>query len=93
MSDIKFQDPPPANRSKHSRVARTDWRRVADALAERPGQWALVAEGYHREAVQQIKQGELSAFRPVGAFDATARSRGNGKFDIYARFIGEAARR
>lgn len=83
MTDLKWQDPPQDPRGRKPGHGR--WKMVADELRSRPGEWALVLVG-SASNVQRIKRGEDS----MGpGFDATSRRRPDGKFDVYARFVGE----
>ena len=47
MTDIKWQDPPAASRPSSNEMAK-HYDEVARILHERPGEWALVSEGYVR---------------------------------------------
>ncbi len=42
MSGIEWAEPPPPRRGRHSSSDR--WRDVADALRQRPGEWARVKQ-------------------------------------------------
>lgn len=90
MSDLKWQDPPP---NAAGRPSLTDWRAVAAALRERPGEWALVVEGVSISTATNIKKARLVAFAPAGSFEAVARNGSNKtkRADIYARYVGESA--
>ena len=84
MSEIEWADPPTNGRSSQ------DWAEVAFQLRANPQRWAKVRSAAKSPTTAtQIKQGVLSAFRPAGAFESrTARAEG-GRWDIYARFVGE----
>ena len=88
MTEIKWQEPPA---SAHGRSS-SKWRDIFTALAERPGEWALVAEDAPLSTSSNIKRGTLGGpeFRR-GDFEATARKRPGGKYDIYARYVGGVA--
>jgi hypothetical protein len=65
---------------------------IAEALRQRPGEWALVFEDIHKNYALWMKQAILKGFEPAGAFEATCRNQDQktgvaGK--IYARFVGE----
>jgi hypothetical protein len=77
MSDIKWQAPPA------SKTDRTKWARISEQLRGRPGEWALVAERVSRAT------GETQC-RKYG-LERTVRSRKDGQFDVYARFVGEVS--
>jgi len=83
MSDITFTDPPAATRGKL-------WGRhqqIAEALRERPGDWALVMEGVNGSNSHSIRTARIKAYAPAGAYEATARKNGD-RHDIYARYVG-----
>jgi len=86
MADIIFEDLPPAGRTS---VQET--RAAAQALREHPGQWARVrtfaGSAGSRKYAYAIKHGVPAAWRPAGAFDATARAV-DGEFRVYARYVG-----
>ncbi|MFI6089569.1 hypothetical protein [Streptomyces sp. NPDC051218] len=69
---------------------------TAQALRERPGEWAHIEDlGNLNRATNlayRIRTGRHSAFRPAGAFDATARLADDGTASVYACF-NSAARR
>lgn len=84
MSDITWQEPPPARKGPGSEKTA-----FFDALRERPGEWALFPSSpMHPNAAHNIKRGLYSGVE-AGEFDATARSRGDGTSDIYVRYVGE----
>ena len=67
----------------------TKWKSIADALRDRPGQWALVAESVSRALASGIKKRVLLP----GEFEITTRKNGeDGKCDMYARYIGGETR-
>ena len=79
---MKFQDPPKTQRSKHPHYE------IAAELRAHPNQWALVFENTNPTYQQHIKSGFLAAYRPAGSFESRSASKGAGKFDIYARYVG-----
>lgn len=62
------------------------WSEEANALRSNPNTWAVIVEGQPNAAVLalNIRRGRLSAFRPVGAFDAKVR-----RGAVYAIYLGE----
>ena len=86
---VKFQDPPKTTGGRGSRGKHLE---IASELRGRPGEWALVMEGVAGSSPTMIRTGAIRAYTPAGAFDATARKRPDGKFDVYARFVGEVSR-
>lgn len=99
VSDIEFEDPP-----ERRRAARLSHSIIAAQLREKPRQWAVVdrrptstsARGLAYTISHAMR---LPAYRPVGSFEAMARTvdvrQGDGtrkpEFRVYARFVGEAA--
>ena len=86
MTDIKWQEPPTDGR------IRGQWEKVAAALRGRPGEWALVRERADASQAIRIKRATIPAFSPAGSFEAVSRKREDGKFDVYARYVGEVSR-
>lgn len=85
MTKLKWEEPSPSRTTNRSK-----WREIADQLRERPGEWALVAEGFKYSVyATYINKGRLAPFEPSGSFEGTSRKREDGKFDIYARFVGD----
>lgn len=75
---IKWQNPPAQNSGR-----RRKYDGIRDALMERPGRWALVAEGQqHRNVGDAIRQ--------YGDIEVTTRKTAAGLIDIYARYIEPA---
>lgn len=93
MTDLQWEAPPAP------RGARTEFfKRLAARLRERPGAWAVAAEGlseYRTQAAvlaSRIKTGKLTAFRPAGEFEATsAKDKETGDTRVYARYVGPGA--
>jgi hypothetical protein len=91
VENIRWEDPPPSKK-------RTSWAgkyaHIADALRQRPGEWAIVSEDAQGNLASYIKQGTLKGFAPPRSFEAVSRvnpgyeSRNNMRSTIYARFIG-----
>lgn len=78
---LKFQDPPPRSAAKH--------QEIAEELRDHPGQWALALEAVHSTNARVIQQALNRVYQPAGSFQAVSRKRPDGKFDIYARFLGD----
>lgn len=76
MSVIRWEDPPPSQSGK--------WKRTADELKARPGEWALVAEGvtvkYGNESVKKalVRYGMSVVLRST--------ERGRGVYSVWACF-------
>ncbi|GLW53945.1 hypothetical protein [Kitasatospora phosalacinea] len=84
---VEFLGPPPPAETKHGRIA--------SALQNRPGEWAVVqrATSISRasSAAQAIRSAKLAAYGPAGAFQAVARTVQTGRtaeHRVYARFVG-----
>jgi hypothetical protein len=85
---VKWQTPPESKTS--GRPSKN--QHVAEALRARPGQWALIHEAAaSRSFTTIIMKGRVTAFEPAGEFEAVSRRRQDGRFDIYARFVGPAS--
>jgi len=87
--ELTFEDPPtPSMRSN----GRHDHAAISRALEARPGEWALAYENVPSQLAMQIKEGQLIAFRPGGAFQATSRGRDQETLRLkalYVRYVGE----
>ena len=81
MVDIQWAEPPARRRGRPEK-----WLAVCDALRERPGEWALIRRGRTSDA-QPWRDGRIAGTMP-GEFEATTRSAGDGKYDIYVRYVG-----
>lgn len=87
MSELTFEEPPPAKR------AHRNLGKVADELREHPGLWAVVlalpvAERSHATSLaRQIRHGLVSYWRPAGVFEAVSRTV-DGEARVYARYLG-----
>lgn len=70
------------------------WDRVADELRARPGEWAIVEllekNNNASRLVSSIRRGVTTSFAPAGTFEAAQRTRDDGGFAIYARYVGKA---
>jgi hypothetical protein len=88
---IRWEDPPPSNTRKEPPGK---YVHIADALRQRPGEWAVVSENANSNMAYSIKNGTLKGFDPPRSFEAVSRgnpgyeSRNNMRSTIYARFIG-----
>lgn len=64
---------------------------IAAALADRPGEWAIVKEAKTQSAANaaafQIKTGRISSYAPAGTYEAVSRTV-DGKHRVYARYVG-----
>lgn len=87
MTEITFQEPPKVVRS--GRSPNPKYVEIAEQLKKRPYEWALIIEQGHQTTAARIRSGRISAFRPKGNFEATARNTDEqGRCQVYARFIG-----
>jgi len=81
---VRFEDPGPGTKR-----ARHDHRAIAAELRSRPDEWALILEDVSNNFANQIRNGVLAAYRPVGAYEATTRGNTpSGRASIYARYVG-----
>lgn len=77
---LTWQEPPPSPyQGTHGRYSV-----VADALRERPGEWALILNAKSQSHAGQLRLSPYFA----GGFELTSRKAANGRYDIYARYIG-----
>lgn len=79
--NIQWAEPP-------ERGGRCDHAEFAKALRDNPGAWAVMPGSYSRQQATAINRGRLKNY-PIGEFDAVARSRGAGMYDIYVRYVGD----
>jgi hypothetical protein len=94
---IRWEDPPRSHQSngRPKQPRRHEhWKKVAEQLRERPGEWAVLLEAERRFGngggiAGQIKAGLIAPFRPARTFEATTRTV-LGLYIVYARYIGEA---
>jgi len=84
MSDLTWLEPPPRERED----AGDTEKRIARALRERPGEWALLTKSGSSSTVSNINGGRTPAWQPRGSFQATGRGRPDGRLDIYVRYVG-----
>lgn len=73
--NIKWQTPPPAKSA-----TRRKYDDIRDTLMERPGQWALIAEGKKNRNIGD-------AIRQYSGFEVTTRKTAAGLIDTYARYV------
>jgi len=83
VSIIRWEDPPDG--------AVYQWDEIADALRDRPGEWALIVEpasvSLTTTLAYQIRNGYRPAFQPAGSFQAKAYVK-SGDLRVYARYVG-----
>jgi hypothetical protein len=77
---LKFQEPPASKR--------TLWPDVFAELRSRPNEWALVKEASASQSTTTHIGRGLYAGSTSGEFEARSSKREDGKFDIYARYVG-----
>jgi hypothetical protein len=83
---IVWQDPPARRASK---TAGTHLALVAELMAHR-NQWALVRKSTASASfAMQIKKGVLIGFEPAGSFESRTVTVAPGRYDVYARYVGE----
>lgn len=80
-----WQDPPA---SAVDGRRSTSHEHLADALRDRPGEWALIARYQTRDrassVASHIRRGRAAAWEPAGAFEAAFDGG-----DLYARYVKE----
>lgn len=84
---VEWSDPPLPRRGPNNGKR---WPAIADALRERPGEWALVAENVDPSTVSNITRGRYAGM-PAGSFEATGRRVGDGssRVNVWARFVAQ----
>lgn len=75
---VEFGELPPRHGRKYGPVA--------DALRERPGEWAIIKRGVASSHAANINNGHVADL-PPSEFEATARRNGE-KCDIWVRYKG-----
>lgn len=78
----KFGQLPPR---KGNRAPDGRWLSIAAALKDRPGQWALIAITGSTTS-SWISRG-MRGFAPAGAYEATTRTLGKGRVELWARYV------
>lgn len=92
MNDhITWAEPPEAKAGRRRRSP-DESLKIATALSDHPGRWALVKTCGSRSGSQtwaaNIKFGRDAAFLPAGTFEATVRNV-DGQYRVFARRIPE----
>lgn len=73
------------------RRPRRDWTTTAEDLRSHQGEWTVIDSNTKTPGLTyHVKQGNLVAFRPAGAFDARSTKNADGTYDIHAVFVGES---
>jgi len=91
---VRWEEPP----EKHGNVKPkppSKFQPIADALRERPGEWALIVEnkpsGTCGGLAHRIKNG-VGPFAPAKSFEAKAIGSAVGSYSkVYARYVGGAS--
>ena len=87
---METKNPPPRARNGGRPVA---WQEQAETIkerAERDDSWSVLATNASNPSLaRNVRYGALTAFRPAGAFEATARKNEDGTYMIYARYTGK----
>lgn len=79
--DIIWQAPPAKTVVRRKGGVRAQF---IEALKARPGEWAIYGGPQYASVGTELK-------RAYPGVDACSRKRPDGKFDVYARWIGEAS--
>lgn len=73
------------------RRPRRDWTPVAEDLRAHKGEWTVIDSNTKTPGLtSHVKNGNLVAFRPKGAFEARSTKNSDGTYDIHAVFVGES---
>lgn len=63
------------------------WAKICAELRTKPGHWAKVHSSSNTAFATMLKRGDLGDAQP-GEFEATCRRTADGRYDIYARYVG-----
>lgn len=86
---MEIQNPPPRARNGGRPVAWTEQAQKLRERATRSDSWSVLAtDAPNPSLARNVNYGALVAFRPAGAFEATARKNDDGSYTIYARYTG-----
>jgi len=85
--ELIWEEPPPTMHEQGT----AEWDRIANALREHPGVWAMVKISSNHANATHIKKGNLRSFQPAGSFEAKSRSIDSttNNVKLYARYVGE----
>lgn len=88
MTEIIWQDPPPARRGRQGKYIE-----FFDVLRDNPGKWAIFQRWERPTSAAspvgtRIRKGELVGSAPAGAFETAIRSTKDESV-IYVRYVGE----
>lgn len=93
MTSIQWANPP-AN-AVAGGEKRTKWGSVAGTLKTSPDSWGIVAHRPNRSSAVQltntIAAGKRREFKPAGSFEAAYAEENDGRYAVYARFVGEVS--
>ena len=89
MSDIVWEDPPAVTRP---RAGGGKWVVLLQPLIARPEKWARVAELESRTSASSLAAALGGRTKtPSGRWEFTSRSLAEGRYAVYARYLGPAA--
>lgn len=87
VKGLTWEEPPPGSRGPNK-----NHQDVALVLKANPGVWAKIgtyaSSASSGSTAHFVRTGRLKAFRPAGAFEATARTV-EGEHFVYARYVGD----
>ena len=88
MDIIRWETLPPSTRN----VRPGKYIRIAEALRQRRGEWAIISEEASASLASHINRGTLKGFAPRGSYEAKARvnsaTRLTKKYTLYVRYVG-----
>ncbi len=89
MEIIRWETPPP---SSARNVRPGKYIRIAEALRQRRGEWAIISEEATASLASHINRGALKGFAPRGSYEAKVRvnsaTRLTKRYTLYARYVG-----
>lgn len=90
---LRWEDPPPSTKG-NGRPGSSKWAPVFKMLANRPGEWAVIAEGLKKAGNHFTRQSSTSYVALVragvdpDAYEVQSRMQPDGTYTVYARFVG-----
>jgi hypothetical protein len=78
---IQWKNPPAAPKQEYKLA--DDTQQIIEALRSNPGEWALIKEDVNPNVTTSWKK------RPGFEAKSSKIGKTNGKYDVYARYVGE----
>lgn len=85
-TDITWAEPPPVKIPARDGPRRGSRKDLVEVLKSTPGEWAQYRPGHgHGQSAAGLFK------RDFPGIDSTCRSRGDGTYDVYVRWLGDEA--